>query len=60
MTVLSGECGRVNIVLSKGKRILDTFNQYLPMILPDNYYGQRKPTTCKNALKFCISKPKSP
>ena len=26
-------------------RMLSTFNQHLPMILSDNYYSQRKPTS---------------
>ena len=26
-------------------RMLGTFNQHLPMILSDNYYSQRKPTS---------------
>ncbi len=29
-------------------RMLGTFNQHLPMILFDNYYSQRKPTSLPN------------
>ena len=31
--------------MTRIKRMLGTFNQHLPMILSDNFYGQRKPAS---------------